>query len=69
MERIEPEIVKVQSSNLLLSAFPPCLLQLLVEADADVNLVNDDGDTPLHLAAWYGQFEMAEASQRHHLEI
>ena len=63
-----PGLVKVYSSRLLLSSFPYCLLQLLLDEDADVNAADKDGDTPLHIAAEYGQPDIVKASQRYHLK-
>ena len=52
-----------------LFSFPHCLLQLLLDEDADVNAVSKYGDTPLHLAAYWGHLETAKASQGYHLKV
>ncbi|HEY2412036.1 MAG TPA: ankyrin repeat domain-containing protein [Pirellulaceae bacterium] len=36
----------------------PAILELLIRAGADINVSNGEGNTPLHLAAEFGRFEV-----------
>ncbi|XP_037083097.1 transient receptor potential cation channel subfamily A member 1 homolog isoform X2 [Pollicipes pollicipes] len=44
-------------------------VELLLDAEADVNVCNDTGDTPLHAAVVGGQLDIVQLLVRHHAAI
>jgi hypothetical protein len=47
----------------------PAVLETLVSYHADVNARDDDDETPLHYAAWYGSLPIAEFLLAHGAEL
>lgn len=57
---VDPNWIEFRESLLYMSVRSPKVTKVLLDAGADPNIGNDDGETPLHLAVLLGKVETAK---------